>query len=488
MDIAPARRGDHPSHRVTSALSALVIALLVGFGGVLGAGSVRAAIPAAESADPTPTPLPTPTPDPTPTPIPTPTPTPTPNPPDGPTVLGPTVTFYGRGYGHGVGMSQYGARGRALDGQATADILAHYYRGATAGTLDPAPAIRVLVLSHFKATKAKPLLIYGRRSDWRIDGIDRVFPPDARLTLTPTTKITKSGPKTIWRLRVIAVSGARLLSVAATKPFLIRAVDISGRLQLWSKPTFYDRYRGTLRVIPKTTYPSVSVVNRLALELYLRGVVPAEMPSTWPAGALQAQAIASRSYAARRLRPGISFFDTYDDTRSQVYRGTKAERVTTNAAIAATANQILRKGSSVANTMYHSTGGGATENNENVYTSATGKKVAGKVSYLRGSMDRRADGSAYDDAAPYATWHMKTYTRAQLSAWFAADPRTDVGDLTALDLRSRGVSGRLIKVTLIGSEGTRTVSGGVFRSILNDARPAGDPMLRSTLFDTKPVP
>ena len=146
------------------------------------------------------------------------------------------------------------------------------------------------------------------------------------------------------------------------------------------------------------------------------------------------------------------------------------------------------KGTSVANTMYHSTGGGGTEHNENVYTSATGKKVAGKVSYLRGSMDRRPDGSAYDDAAPYATWRTKTYTRAQLSAWFAADPRTDVGDLTALDLRSRGVSGRLIKVTLIGSEGSKTVSGAVFRSVLNAGRPAGDPMLRSTLFDTKPVP
>jgi hypothetical protein len=65
---------------------------------------------------------------------PTPTPTPTPA-PTGPTVLGPTVTFSGRGYGHGVGMSQYGARGRALAGQDAATILAHYYRGTTLGTI-----------------------------------------------------------------------------------------------------------------------------------------------------------------------------------------------------------------------------------------------------------------------------------------------------------------------------------------------------------------
>ena len=81
-------------------------------------------------------------PDPTPAPTPTPTPTPAVRP-----GLGATVTFYGRGYGHGVGMSQYGARGRALAGQTAATILAHYYPGTTLGD-DPATTpIRVLVLS-----------------------------------------------------------------------------------------------------------------------------------------------------------------------------------------------------------------------------------------------------------------------------------------------------------------------------------------------------
>ena len=114
--------------------------------------------------------------------------------------------------------------------------------------------------------------------------------------------------------------------------------------------------------------------------------------------------------------------------------------------------------------------------------------MAGPVSYLRGSSDRAPDGTAYDAAAPYATWSTHSYTVAQLSAWFAADPRTNVGTLTALDLRDRGVSGRLISVTLIGSGGTRTVSGAVFRSVFNAGRPSGDPMLRSTLFGTAPIP
>ena len=103
-------------------------------------------------------------------------------------------------------------------------------------------------------------------------------------------------------------------------------------------------------------------------------------------------------------------------------------------------------------------------------------------------MDRDALGRSYDSAAPYATWATRTYTRDQLTAWFAADPRTNVGTLTAIDLRNRGVSGRLISVTLIGSAGTKRVSGVVFESVFNARRPSGDPMLRSTLFATAPIP
>ncbi len=71
---------------------------------------------------------------------------------------------------------------------------------------------------------------------------------------------------------------------------------------------------------------------------------------------------------------------------------------------------------------------------------------------------------------------------------FAADKRTKVGTLTALDLRRRGVSGRLISVTLIGSSGSKTVSGDVFRSVFNANRPAGTASMRSTLVNTKAVP
>jgi peptidoglycan hydrolase-like amidase len=110
------------------------------------------------------------------------------------------------------------------------------------------------------------------------------------------------------------------------------------------------------------------------------------------------------------------------------------------------------------------------------------------VPYLRGSSDRDLKGVPYDAGSPYATWKTKAYTRSQLSAIFAADARTNVGTLTALDLRKRGVSGRLIAVTLIGSAGRKTVSGNVFVAVFNAHRPSADPVLRTSLFDVAPIP
>jgi stage II sporulation protein D len=399
----------------------------------------------------------------------------------GPIVLAETITFYGRGYGHGVGMSQYGARGRAIAGEDAATILAHYYQGAVLGPIDPQTHIRVLIQNKWIASEAHPLVVYGRVTPWSIDGIAAVFPPDARLRLNPTP-LTGG-----WRAVVDAPDGTVLLDTPAPLDFMVRTASDGGLLQLWSKPTRYDRYRGVLRVIVHSA-TRLSVVNDLGLEQYLPGVVAVEMPPTWPAAALQAQAIAARSYAARRLRPSVSYFDVPDDSTSQLYRGVLAEKPATNAAIVATNSMVLWSGTSIANALFHSTGGGATESNENVYTSASGKRINRPLSYLRGSSDRAPDGTSYDATAPYATWKSKTYTIGDLSAVLAADPRTNVGTLLGIDLHDRGVSGRLVSVTLIGTAGIRTVSGEVFKTAFNARRPATDPSLKSTLLDVAPIP
>ena len=403
------------------------------------------------------------------------------------TPLGATVTIHGRGYGHGVGMSQYGARGRALAGATSTEILAHYYQGATLGSIPVGTPIRVRVLNGFRASSTRPLVLYGRRAPWRFEGKTAEYPKDARIEVRPTITSTVSGPVATWRVKVVGPTGTVLRS-ATTRSFRLVGMTSSTVFQVASRTSSYDAYRGAVRVGLGSTTPLASVTNELTLERYLRGVVPAEMPSTWPVEALKAQAIAARSYAARRLRPGVSYYDVTDDTSSQVYLGLRGEKPATTAVIAETAGVVLVSGSDVANTLFHSAGGGGTEHNENVFVSATGAKVAGAVSYLRGSLDRRDDGTAFDADSPYATWKTASYTRSQLSTWFGRDSRTNVGSITALDLSDRGVSGRLIRVTLIGSRGTKTVSGSVFRAVFNEQRPAGDPSMRSTLFDLKPVP
>ncbi len=153
-------------HRRTSPLAILIAAwLLVALATTL-LGSAPRSVRAADPTDPA-------------------TPTPTPS-PTGPTLLEATITFHGRGYGHGVGMSQHGARGRALAGQTAEEILAHYYQGATLGEIALDTPIRVRVLRSFRASSTRPLVLFGRGGDWTIDGIAKVFPKDAKVTVTPT--------------------------------------------------------------------------------------------------------------------------------------------------------------------------------------------------------------------------------------------------------------------------------------------------------------
>ena len=472
--VCPTAKSGSGWYRI-SAVNGTSVRTLYGVSYLYGATGVLKAAPA-------PAPTPAATPAPTPTPAPSATPSPTPTPAPGISPIGSSTTFYGRGYGHGVGLSQYGARGRALAGQTAAEILAHYYAGTTIGTLPSSTSIRVLVLDNLAASQTIPLTVFGRGGGWGIRGDLTVYPADARLRLMPPV----AGTGTQWRMIVDDTTGAVLADAAAPADLTVEPREPGTTLQLYSKPSTYDLYRGTLRAILSTS--TADVINEVGLEDYLRGVVPAEMPTSWPLEARLAQTIAARSYAAYRLRPGVSTFDVYDDTRSQVYQGARRESTASDAAVTATAGQVLRSGSAIANALFHSTAGGATENNENVFVSSTGAKVAGALSYLRGSSDRDPSGAAYDAAAPYATWQTRAYSAATLTTIFNADTRTSVGTLTGLDLRDRGVSGRLISVTLVGSQGTKKVSGDVFVAVFNAGRPAADPPLRSTLLDLAPIP
>ena len=180
--------------------------------------------------------------------------------PTGPTTIGATTTFFGRGYGHGVGMSQYGARGRAMDGQTSEEILAHYYRGVAFGSVNVATEIRVRVLYQFKATDAVPLVIVGRRDAWRIDGVDATFPKDARLEVRPKAVKTTSGLRFHWTVRITTADGT-VLRNATIATVRLRGVTNSTVFQVTSRTSRYDMYRGRLRVGLPTTSSSTSVTD-----------------------------------------------------------------------------------------------------------------------------------------------------------------------------------------------------------------------------------
>ena len=180
---------ESPRTRAARVLPALLVASLAFLLAVAPAAAVEGA-PAAESPSPSVSP----------------SPSATPSPPALTGGLPASFAITGRGYGHGVGLSQYGARGRALAGQTAEHILAHYFQGTTMGTVSTATMVRVLVLSSYRADAATPLRIYGRGSTWRIDGVDQTFPADAALRIWREVE----GTTGVWKLRVTSSTGTQL--------------------------------------------------------------------------------------------------------------------------------------------------------------------------------------------------------------------------------------------------------------------------------------
>ncbi len=204
-------------------------------------------------------------------------------------------------------------------------------------------------------------------------------------------------------------------------------------------------YSGTaLGQAPVGSYVRVligSKVERMPLERYVRGVVAAEMPSSWPLAALEAQAVASRTYALT-AHAGGSRFDVYSDTRSQVYRGVAAETAQTNAAVAATAGLIVTYGGAPATTYFFASSGGMTENVENVFLGAAPEP------WLRAVADPY-------DAGPAFRWQL-SMSFATAAARLSGLVR---GKFRGIEVLRRGVSPRIVSAEVLGSAGATPVSG-----------------------------
>jgi SpoIID/LytB domain protein len=182
-------------------------------------------------------------------------------------------------------------------------------------------------------------------------------------------------------------------------------------------------------------------VRAIPLETYVRGVVGAEMPASWPLAALEAQAVASRTYALTDHAGGARF-DVYDDTRSQVFIGTKAQTAATDAAVAATAGQVVTYGGEPAITYFFASSGGETESVQNAFPGAASEP------WLRGVED------------PYDQGPLHSWTVSMSFSTAAARLRGLVrGSFRGIEVLRRGYSPRIVTAYVLGSAGNTEVSG-----------------------------
>ncbi|HMD57605.1 MAG TPA: SpoIID/LytB domain-containing protein [Solirubrobacteraceae bacterium] len=183
-----------------------------------------------------------------------------------------------------------------------------------------------------------------------------------------------------------------------------------------------------------------SKVVKVPLERYVRGVVAAEMPANWPAAALEAQAVASRTYALTS-HAGGSQFDVYSDARSQVYRGVAAETNATNAAVAATAGQVILYAGRAAITYFFASSGGSTENIENSFLGSAPEP------WLRGVAD------------PYETASSSWQVPLSFTSAAARLQGLVKGSFKGIEVLRRGVSPRVVSALVLGSAGSTPVNG-----------------------------
>jgi SpoIID/LytB domain protein len=337
------------------------------------------------------------------------------------------IVVRGAGFGHGIGLSQYGAYGYAQHGATYRDILTHYYTGTR---ITPASTRLVRVLLQ---TGRRSVRIRGA-TKVADEGGGRALRPSATYVVRPAgagVSVRSAGGKSVGRFAAtVRVSGGR-------RPMRLLGGAING--------VGSGLYRGSLQLLRGGG--AVTVVNVVPLDSYVQGVVPGEMPSSWAPEALKAQAVAARSYALATIKPGASF-DLYPDTRSQVYRGVTGEEPSTNAAVRSTAGEVVTYGGQVAMTYYFSTSGGETENIENSFAGSAPRP------WLKGVND------PYDGISPRHRWRL-TFTPRQLGSRLGAP-----GRFRKVLVIKRGVSPRIVRARVYGTRGTRLLSGAAIRSRL----------------------
>jgi stage II sporulation protein D len=315
----------------------------------------------------------------------------------------------GHGFGHGVGMSAYGAYGYAKKGFNYKQILGHYYPGTALSTLEGTRVVRVLL---------------GTASG------------DVTFSEATSACKTKLDPARTYQAH--RLGGSVVLRSSAGKPLArcgktLRAAG-AGKVAI----TGYGTYRGAFEAVASGA--QLNVVNALAVDQYVKGVIPNESPPSWPTAELQAQAVASRSFALADGRDGDGW-DLYADTRSQVYKGLESEYPTSNEAAEATRGQVLTYEGEIAQTLFSACSGGKTESAKNVF--------GGEIPYLVGVPD------PYDGSCPLHEWTLE-FSGPEISSRLAGLIK---GKLKKVVITKTGYSPRIIEAKLVGTGGVTSATG-----------------------------
>jgi len=359
-----------------------------------------------------------------------------------------TITVTGHGWGHGHGMSQWGAQGAALKGKGYGQILSFYYPHTGWGKAGG--KISALIV----ADKSRDVLVQAR------SGLKAKALKSGR-----TWRLAKKKPHAKrWRIKPLD-GGRSALEFKTGSWHRLKAVkgdlqfDAGGAPIRLYLPHGSATYRGVLRsASPKPGKKERNTVNVVSLENYLKSVVPSEEYPSWKQAALRAQAVAARSYAAYERRfDGHGYFDVYDDTRDQAYRGASVEVSSTSKAVAATNGRIRTYGGKPAYTQFSASNGG--------YLLAGGKPylVSKKDPY-----DTKASGDTN------LNWTTKLTARQLMDRFTHGEP------ITGITLsKVAGTSGHYVRtVTFTWDGGVNHVSADTFKTW------AG---LKSTYFTISPT-
>jgi stage II sporulation protein D len=356
--------------------------------------------------------------------------------------------FHGSGYGHGLGLSQYGALGLARKGWPADRIVRHYYRGVAVGPRQPAaPDIRVGLLQN--AGSARVIATAGPY-DLLVEGggaVDSV-PEGQRRTIEVTGD---------QRFRILRSDGTEVATVGGPGADLVARLQPSARVRVpeWGHELAYGDVR-----FKASGAGRAHVLAVMPVEDYVRGI--SEVPSSWPQDALGAQAIAARTYAYWRIagaqRAGCAC-DVYTSTADQVFIGWDKEAASGgerwSQAVDATARTIATHDGTPIYAAYSSSSGGHTENIERVWPGSAPQP------YLRGV----CDPGDYVDDNPSRVW-AASFDRSAVTNGLR--PYTgNIGTVTRFTDWSLGVSGRVTTVRVVGTDGAKVVEGWDLRSGLS---------------------